>query len=287
MLTESSNTTVTKDRPTFETERISSTLGSPDIATSTGNVICRSISSGAREGAGVRMMTCTFVTSGTASIGSRWKLYTPAPIKIVTISRTRMRCETAKRMSPLIIKSLLRYTFLSDALIPTRDVRMIETCNAAADDLLFPGSAGRRSPLNSVFGSLASLFLFQFASEKSRFEREAAFGHDAVAHLEPAQHAIVTFRFTTELHVSRFVASSLTLFRDEDNSALADAVYGGARHHQLFARGRARTGLKSDLGEHADPETFAWIGNVNAHSGRARLLIKLRINIGNATCDSI
>ncbi|MCG3161358.1 MAG: hypothetical protein JMDDDDMK_02526 [Acidobacteria bacterium] len=74
MLIESSKTIVTADSPNFDTERISSMSGSPLIATSTGKVICRSISSGASEGAAVRICTCTLVTSGTASIGRLRKL---------------------------------------------------------------------------------------------------------------------------------------------------------------------------------------------------------------------
>ncbi len=61
---------MTAERPNFETERISSMSGKPDIATSTGKVICLSISSGASDGALVRTWTCTLVTSGTASIGN-------------------------------------------------------------------------------------------------------------------------------------------------------------------------------------------------------------------------
>ena len=40
--------------PNFETERISTTFGIPDIATSTGKVIWRSISKGASDGAPVK-----------------------------------------------------------------------------------------------------------------------------------------------------------------------------------------------------------------------------------------
>ena len=49
----SSNTTVTTERPNFDTERISSTFGSPLMAVSTGKVMKLSTSSGASPGLSV------------------------------------------------------------------------------------------------------------------------------------------------------------------------------------------------------------------------------------------
>ncbi len=63
------NTIVTTETPNFEIERISSTFGSPLIAPSTGNDRSDSTSSGESAGASVITCTCTFVRSGTASIG--------------------------------------------------------------------------------------------------------------------------------------------------------------------------------------------------------------------------
>ncbi len=51
-------------------ERISWSRGSPFMAASIGYVMNCSISTGPRAGALVRTWTCTFVMSGTASIGS-------------------------------------------------------------------------------------------------------------------------------------------------------------------------------------------------------------------------
>jgi hypothetical protein len=53
----SSKTTVTTDRPNFETERSSSTLGRPLMDVSTGKVMNFSISSGAKPGLLVRIWT--------------------------------------------------------------------------------------------------------------------------------------------------------------------------------------------------------------------------------------
>ena len=53
----SSKTTVTTERPNWETERISSTLGMPLMADSTGKVMNCSVSSGARAGAVVMTWT--------------------------------------------------------------------------------------------------------------------------------------------------------------------------------------------------------------------------------------
>ena len=62
-------TIVTTEMPNFEIERICSTFGSPLIAPSTGNESSVSTSSGLSAGASVITCTCTFVRSGTASIG--------------------------------------------------------------------------------------------------------------------------------------------------------------------------------------------------------------------------
>ena len=62
-------TTVTTEMPNFEIDRISSTLGRPLIAPSTGNDSSDSTSRGESAGASVITCTCTFVRSGTASIG--------------------------------------------------------------------------------------------------------------------------------------------------------------------------------------------------------------------------
>src|SRR5262249_35395326 len=89
------NTTVTTETPNFEIDRICSTLGSPLMAPSTGNESSDSTSSGDSAGASVITCTCTFVRSGTASIG-RWSAeYTPsAAIRSVpTITRKRFRSD--------------------------------------------------------------------------------------------------------------------------------------------------------------------------------------------------
>jgi len=88
----SSKTTVAEESPNFDTERISSTSGSPAMAASTGTVMRRSTSAGARAGAVVSTWTWTLVTSGTASIGSRSMCSTP------TAMASRLRTSTRKRL---------------------------------------------------------------------------------------------------------------------------------------------------------------------------------------------
>ncbi len=80
-------TIVTTETPNLEIDRISSTFGSPLIAPSTGNDSSDSTSIGESAGASVITCTCTFVRSGTASIGRCKAEYTPSPAtKAVAIS---------------------------------------------------------------------------------------------------------------------------------------------------------------------------------------------------------
>src|SRR6478609_11228575 len=71
MCVSSVNTTVTTDRPYFEMEGTWVLLGTPAIARSTGMLTYCSISTGDSAGAEVMICTCTLVTSGIASTGSR------------------------------------------------------------------------------------------------------------------------------------------------------------------------------------------------------------------------
>ena len=96
MFTFSLNTTVTNDKPNFDTERISSISGKPFIATSIGKVMVRSTSTGARVGDDVRICTCMFVTSGTASIGNCLNAAIPAAIRIITAKITSSLCFSEK-----------------------------------------------------------------------------------------------------------------------------------------------------------------------------------------------
>jgi hypothetical protein len=65
------NTTVTWDRPYFDSERVPSSRGKPFITLSIGKLMRCSTSSGEMPGAAVLICTWTLVMSGTASIGSR------------------------------------------------------------------------------------------------------------------------------------------------------------------------------------------------------------------------
>jgi len=64
------NTTVTAEIPAREVLRTSSKPGKPAMARSIGALTRVSTSSGPSASAGVSTCTCTFVTSGTASIGT-------------------------------------------------------------------------------------------------------------------------------------------------------------------------------------------------------------------------
>jgi len=91
MSMESSNTAVTELSPARVTERSSDSLGSPLRPISTGNVTKRSISSALRPGESVSTLTCTLVTSGTASMGSFGMLSTPRAKKIAVTTSTAPR----------------------------------------------------------------------------------------------------------------------------------------------------------------------------------------------------
>src|SRR5690625_3778697 len=97
--------TVTCERPNLLSERISSSSGSPNMASSTGSVICRSTSSGLSAGASVLIWTCTFVTSGTASIGRRSIDQTPTPMSSPVSARTSKRFLSAKAIMDLMVSS--------------------------------------------------------------------------------------------------------------------------------------------------------------------------------------
>src|SRR3954452_23583717 len=93
MLVASVKTMVTTDSPYFESDRTCSTFGVPAIARSTGTVTYCSTSTGESAGAAVMTCTWTFVTSGTASIGSSSAARTPATTRsrdaMITIARWR------------------------------------------------------------------------------------------------------------------------------------------------------------------------------------------------------
>jgi hypothetical protein len=102
----SSKTTVTTERPNLETERISSILGSPLIAVSTGKVMNFSTSSGARPGLLVSTWTWTLVTSGTASMGSSPSERTPIAMTSSQPMMTRRRLSIEKSIIRWIIRGL-------------------------------------------------------------------------------------------------------------------------------------------------------------------------------------
>ena len=90
--------------PAREMERICVTPGIPVIATSTGWVTIISISVGDRPGALVSTWTCTFVTSGTASMGSRMYPRIPCAISPITKSKMMKRARTEYWTSLPIIR---------------------------------------------------------------------------------------------------------------------------------------------------------------------------------------
>ena len=69
----SSNVATTCDSPNFEIERTFCRPGKPLMASSTGSVICASVSCGFSAAAVVLICTCTGVVSGKASIGRMLK----------------------------------------------------------------------------------------------------------------------------------------------------------------------------------------------------------------------
>src|SRR6187401_3481894 len=93
----SANTTVTTDRPYFDTERISVLRGTPASARSTGTVTYCSTSTGESAGAAVITCTCTLVMSGTASMGSRTAEVTPSAINSRQATSTTGRLASDQR----------------------------------------------------------------------------------------------------------------------------------------------------------------------------------------------
>src|SRR5262245_16873124 len=90
----SSNTTVTTETPYLEIDRISSTRGIPAMARSTAVLTYCSTSTGDSAGATVMIWTWTFVTSGTASIGSSIAERTPTNTSSAAPTRTIARCRS-------------------------------------------------------------------------------------------------------------------------------------------------------------------------------------------------
>src|SRR3989304_3603425 len=88
-------------------ERVSMSPGSPAMTVSTGNVILCSTSRGENPGASVFICTWTLVMSGTASMGRRWKLYTPNSANAIAPRRTNHLCS----IENLIILSSISLSF--------------------------------------------------------------------------------------------------------------------------------------------------------------------------------
>jgi hypothetical protein len=84
-------TTVTWERLKRVSERTWITPAMPRIAFSMGKVTLRSVSSGERPSTAVLICTCTFVTSGKASMGRLWKLFHPTAAKTAQSARTMKR----------------------------------------------------------------------------------------------------------------------------------------------------------------------------------------------------
>src|SRR5262245_39410657 len=96
-------TIVTTETPNFEIDRISSTLGSPLIAPSTGNDRSDSTSIGESDGASVITWPCTLVRSGTASIGRYMAERTPRPATSALAPGTKNRLLSDDSMMELSI----------------------------------------------------------------------------------------------------------------------------------------------------------------------------------------
>src|SRR6185503_993232 len=98
MFVPSRKMTVTWERPYRDRDRVSTRPGSPAMAVSIGNVTCRSISSGGSPSTTVFTWTCTFVMSGTASIGRRARFRAPntATATVPTAIQPRWRIENRR-----------------------------------------------------------------------------------------------------------------------------------------------------------------------------------------------
>ena len=94
--TDSSNTTVTNERPKRLTERISCTFMMLLMAISIGKVINCSTSCGANVGETVTICTWLFVISGTASTGSVHIAYKPPTRSRSVVNPTKSFLRTEK-----------------------------------------------------------------------------------------------------------------------------------------------------------------------------------------------
>ena len=144
-------TIVTTETPNFEIDRICSTSGSPLIAPETGNDSSESTSSGESAGASVITWTCTFVRSGTASIG-RWSAeYTPSPA--TSSSRHQHEEAVVQRRFDDGVEHGLGLLFLVGSVL--KDQLALEQESAGGDDLVSVGQAGL--DLDAVAGLAADL----------------------------------------------------------------------------------------------------------------------------------
>ena len=94
----SSNVATTCDSPNFEMERTFCRPGNPLMASSTGTVICASVSCGFSAAAVVLICTCTGVVSGKASIGRMLRLRPPMTTSAAASTQTSRRFLSEKLM---------------------------------------------------------------------------------------------------------------------------------------------------------------------------------------------
>ena len=129
-------TIVTTETPNLEIDRICSTSGSPLIAPETGNDSSESTSSGESAGASVITWTCTFVKSGTASIGKWSAEYTPTPATSKVAISTKKRLFSDDSMMALSMgHPLLTATITPHLRLVLKDQLALEQESAGGDDL--------------------------------------------------------------------------------------------------------------------------------------------------------
>src|SRR4030042_1781448 len=103
MSTPPSKTTVTTERPDFESDRTWASRGRPRMAISTGKVTNRSTSGGDMPGAADRTSTWTLVTSGKASMEMLRTDQTPRAMRKRTPTTTKALFRSERSIMPSIM----------------------------------------------------------------------------------------------------------------------------------------------------------------------------------------
>src|SRR6266851_2006739 len=246
MLVPCLNRAVTSGRSYRGIERRSARPGIPPSERSTGKVTYCSTSNGERAGAGVMICTWTFVTSGTASMGSFAAAIAPATARSPVPTSTRRRLRRLQRTAAPSTLLLLSHRRLEHG--------GLESVGPGHDDLLpwlqarehGGEAAGCRSQRHLVHLEVAV-----------RLPHEDRFLFPDLRHRAEGHHHLLTFRLRRQRH-SRGPEKTQPHFR----AGIVEREPGGQR-------ARLRIDLRCDPC-HARREAFVRV-SIQPHFGRGAL----------------